>query len=167
MCMYTYNVYIYIDRDIYNIYWYVYIYIYNTSPGIASLHPKSCFECFTTNSNASIDILQNGWIPQHVVSQPGSKNSRKQIQEPKHLHTTSPRHLDKSDMNPQKGGATASPPPVPFGYGYGICVSAWVSLCVGVWAFRFVAWILISRLWHSIFRASHFAACQCRHWKWR
>ena len=77
--------------------------------------------------------------PKYVVSQSRSKKSRKQTKSFKHLHPKSPTRLYKSDMNPQKGWAAASPSPTPLGDGYGMCISAWVILCVGVQVFRFFA----------------------------
>ena len=46
--------------------------------------------CFTIISNASSDILQNGWRLQYVVSQFRRKTSRKK---PSHLNTDTQNHL--------------------------------------------------------------------------
>ena len=99
-------------------------------PELASLQKTRFFACFTIITNASIDILQNGW-PEICCVTVSTQDIMQKNKKTTHLHTTSPTHLYKSHIHPQKGWAAAKPPPTPFEDSY-LCTSASVILCVGV-----------------------------------
>ena len=97
-------------------------------PDLAGLQKRRPVACFTIISNASIDILQNGF-PEICCVTVSKQDIKQNTLKPKHLHTKLPTHLYKSHIHPQSWGAAAKPPPTPFEDSYLVCISAWMTVC--------------------------------------